>query len=184
MGTSVSQRSPNTGGWRAVSACYTAETIPVDRTATEIWRAAAKQDNSLTEQLGSRTVAACVDAAHRNPSLESATRTIEEVSRAKQNTVVGEFAKRMLMVKASGGAPADTPAAALFRQLTDYYVSRDIPGFVGADFRCKTVSELRHFKQQIADAVSAKVKAIERQERLSTTSWTDAYRVVLQKLQE
>src|SRR5215216_4472358 len=114
MGTSVNQPSPNTGGWRAVSACYSTENISVERTALEIWRAASKQDNTL----------------------------------------VGEFAKRMLMVKASGGAPGDTPIAALFRQLTDYYVSRDVPGFVGANFRCKTISELRHFKQQIADAVS------------------------------
>jgi hypothetical protein len=90
----------------------------------------------------------------------------------------------MLMVKASGGAPRDTPIAALFRQLTDYYVSRDIPGFVGANFRCKTVSELRHFKQQIADAVTAKVKAIERQEGLARTSWAEAHRIVLKKLQE
>jgi hypothetical protein len=184
MGTSVSQRSPNTGGWRAVSACYTGESIPIDRTAVEIWRAASKQDNSLIEQLGSSTVAACVDAANRSPTPESAAITIEEISRSKENTVVGEFAKRMLMVKASGGAPADTPVAALFRQLTDYYVSRDIPGFVGANFRCKTISELRHFKQKIADIVSAKVQAAEREGRLSGRSWAETYRVVLHKLQE
>lgn len=184
MGTSVSQRSPNTGGWRAVSACYTAESIPIDRTATEIWRAAAKQDDSLAQQLGSRTVTACVDAANARATQESAAKTIEEVSLSKQNNVVGEFAKRMLMVKASGGASEDTPTAALFRQLTDYYVSRDIPGFVGEHFRCKTISELRAFKQQVCDAVATKVKAIERQERLARRSWTDAYRIVLQKLQE
>jgi hypothetical protein len=184
MGTSVNQRSPNTGGWRAVSACYTAENISVERTALEIWRAASKQDNSLIEQLGSSTVAACVEAANERPTPETAARTIEEISRLKQNTVVGEFAKRMLMVKASGGAPGDTPIAALFRQLTDYYVSRDVPGFIGANFRCKTISELRHFKQQIADAVSAKVKAIDRQEGLSRRSWAEAHRVVLQRLQE
>ena len=184
MGTSVNQRSPNTAGWRAVSACYSAENVPLDRTALEIWRAASKQDSSLAEQLGSSTVAACVEAANQRPTPEAAARTIEEISRLKQNTVIGEFAKRMLMVKASGGAPRDTPIAALFRQLTDYYVSRDIPGFVGANFRCKTVSELRHFKQQIADAVSAKVKAIERQEGLSRTSWAEAHRIVLKKLQE
>jgi hypothetical protein len=184
MGTSVSQRSPNTGGWRAVSACYTSERIPVDRAAVEIWRAASKQDNSLIEQLGSQTVAAFVDAASRRPTPESAARTIEDISRSKQNTIVGEFAKRMLMVTANGGTPTDTPAAALFRQLTDYYVSRDIPGFVGPDFRCKTTSELRQFKKQIGDAVSAKVNAIERQQKLSASSWIKKYQVVLEKLQE
>ena len=184
MGTSVSQRSPNTGGWRTVSACYTAETIPVDRAAVEIWRAALRQDDSLVQQLGSPAVTACVDAANERPTSEAAARTIEKINLSKQNNVVGEFAKRMLLVKAGGGAREDTPTAVLFRQLTDYYVSRDIPGYVGADFRCKTVSELRQFKQQIGDAVAARVKTVERQERLSGKGWMEACQIVLQKLQE
>jgi hypothetical protein len=156
----------------------------VDRTAVEIWRAALRQDDSLLQQLGSPTVATCVDAANERPTPESAARTIEQISLSKQNNVVGEFAKRMLLVKASGGAHGDTPTAVLFRQLTDYYVSRDIAGYVGADFRCKTVSELRNFKQQLGDTVAAKVKTVERQEQLSGRGWMETCRIVLQKLQE
>src|SRR5437763_9858401 len=114
MGTSVNQRSPNTTGWRAVSACYTGEAVSVDRTATEIWRAATKQSDVLSEQLGSGVVAVCVEAANAGATLEAAARTIDQVNLEKQNNVVGEFAKRMLMTKAAGGAPGDTPTAALF----------------------------------------------------------------------
>ena len=184
MGTSVSQRSPNTPGWRVVSACYTTNAVPVDRTAVEIWRAATKQDQSLLQQLGSETVETCINAANQRVNAESAARTIQDLSLSKQNTVIGEFAKRTLILKTNGGAQEDTPIAALFRQLTDYYVSRDIAGYIGANFRCKTLSELRAFKQQLGNAVAAKVKTLEQQERLSQRDWREAYQVILKKLQE
>ena len=98
--------------------------------------------------------------------------------------MIGEFAKRILTLKANGGAQQDTPIAALFRQLTDYYVSRDIAGYVGPNFRCKTVSEVRAFKQQLGDAVATKVQALERREGLSRRNWHDTYQVILKKLQE
>ncbi len=184
MGTSVSQRSPNTPGWRVVSACYSSDTVPVDRAIVEIWRAAAKQDQSLLQQLGSSTVETCVNAANRRVDAELAARTVHELSASKQNTVIGEFAKRMLALKSNGGAQGDTPTAALFRQLTDYYVSRNIAGYVGGNFRCKTLSELRAFKQELGDAAAAKVKRLEQAERLSQRDWGDAYRMILKKLQE
>lgn len=184
MGTSVSQRSPNTGGWRAVAACYATEHISVERTVTEIWRAAFKQDSSLSEQLGSAPVAACIEAARRSLPSEEAGRTIEQINRAKQNNVVGEFAKRMLMLKANGGAKDETPTAVLFRQLTDYYVSRDIPGYLGEKFRCKDISQLRAFKERLAEIVAAKVQAVERREQLLEKPWHESYRIILQRLQE
>ena len=101
MGTSVSQRSPNTPGWRVVSACYTSDTVPVDRAVVEIWRAAIKQDQSLLQQLGSATVEACVSAANQGVDSQIAGRTIQELSVAKGNTVIGEFAKRMRCARAS-----------------------------------------------------------------------------------
>jgi len=184
MGTSVSQRSPNTPGWRVVSACYTSDTVPVDRAVVEIWRAATKQDQSLLQQLDSATVETCVSAANQRVDSRRAAQTIGELSVSKNNTVIGEFAKRMLALKSNGGAQEDTPTAALFRQLTDYYVSRDIAGYLGDNFRCKTLSELRAFKQQIGDAVAAKVKTLEIAEGLSQRNWGDAYRIILKKLQE
>lgn len=183
MGTSVSHRSPDTTGWKAVAACYKFANIPPERTATEIWRAASR-DHALTEQLASPSVAACVERGLATADRAEASRSIRELSLAKENTIVGEFAKRALLVKSAGGHPNESHATVLFRQLTDYYVARDIAGYVGANYRCKTVSELRSFKKSISDLVAKKVQTIERQERLENRSWTQAYPVILRRLQQ
>lgn len=184
MGTSVSHRSPQTVGWKAVSACYSNADVPIDRTASEIWRAASRQDDNLQKQLGSRVVVECIDAASESLSREAVARRVAEISATKENSVVGEFAKRAFLLKAAGAYQGDTPAAALFRQLTDYYISRDIPGYVGPDYRCKTVADLRELKRSVGDAVARKVNAIERQLGLSGKPWAEVYPAILQRLQQ
>src|SRR5690349_2775305 len=184
MGTSVSQRSPNTSGWRAVSTCYTHDAIPIDRTATEVWRAAAKQDSNILKQLGSAVVAECVSGASQSLKPKELAEKIQKCNSLKQNTVVGEFAKRALMIKAGGGYKSESSTSVLFRQLTNYLVSRDVSGYVGSDYRCKTVGELRAFKEAIGDAVAKKIQTIERQLSLtSKKTWKEVYPVVLERLQ-
>src|SRR5437899_1961787 len=117
MGTSVSQSSPPTIGWKSVSACYSSSDVPLDRTATEIWRAAFQQDESLQAQLGSQVVVECIKAAGESLSREEVERRIQELRTAKQNSVIGEFAKQVFLLKASGAHETETPAAVLFRQL-------------------------------------------------------------------
>jgi len=184
MGTSVSQSSPKTGGWRAVSSCYTASNASAERTATEVWRAASHQDNSVFEQLGTGAVAECLKAAQGRLNKDAAADKIVQIGNLKQNTVVGEFAKRALMIKAAGGYEGETAASVLFRQLTDYFISRDVSGYVGPAYRCKTIAELRALKEQVGDAVARKVRAAERSENLGSKSWSEAYPVLLKKLQQ
>jgi hypothetical protein len=181
MGTSVNQASPKTSGWKAVSICYTHE-IPIDRTVTEIWRAASKQDNSLFEQLGSRLVSECVKASYQDLNQRSLATTIQQLNALKQNSVIGEFAKRALTIRALAAPRQESVATILFRQLTGYFISRDIPGFVGPGYRCKTVAEVTRFKDQLANAVAAKVGQIERRENLSSKPWNEAYRIILENL--
>ena len=183
MGTSVNQASPKTSGWRAVSVCYVQE-IPIERTVTEIWRAASKQDNSLFEQLGSRLVSECVKASSQDLNQRSLAATIQQLNTLKQNSLVGEFAKRALAIRALVGSTQESLATILFRQLTSYFISRDIPGFVGPGYRCKTTAEVTKFKDQLTKAVAAKVGQIERRENLSSKPWNEAYRIILENLRQ
>ena len=105
MGTSVSHRSPDTG-WEGGGGVFThMRTSRPNGQATKIWRAATKGDASLAEQLGSQTVAACIDATRQAADLNAAAQSIRELNLTKENTIVGEFAKRAMMIKASGGHP-------------------------------------------------------------------------------
>ncbi|MBA2272210.1 MAG: hypothetical protein H0W20_16695 [Chthoniobacterales bacterium] len=149
----------------------------------EIWRAATK-DSALIDQLSSPAVAACVARGFAVAAQPETARAVRELSLTQRNTIVGEFAKRAMLVKSAGGHPNESHATVLFRQLTDYYVARDIAGYVGANFRCKTLSELRSFKRSISDSVAKKVQTIERQERLEGRNWTEAYPVILRRLQQ
>jgi hypothetical protein len=123
-------------------------------------------------------------AASESLSHEDFQRRANELRTSKQNSVVGEFAKQAFLLKASGAYQSDSPVAVLFRQLTNYYVSRDIPGYVGPRYRCETIAQAREFKKNIADFVATKVNAVERQLRLSGKPWSAVYPVILQRLRE
>jgi hypothetical protein len=168
MGTSVNQRSPNTGGWKSAAACYANEATSIDRTALEIWRAVSTQDDSIPDQLGSDVVRKCAETAAKNLDPQQAVVEIERLSATGDNNLIGEFAKRALLIKTGGGHAQESFASAVFRQITDYLVSRDISGYVGARYRCKTVA--------------AKVQAIEQRQQLTSQDWNQTYQVLLQQL--
>jgi hypothetical protein len=182
MGTSVNQRSPNTGGWRSVAACYTNETVSLDRTALEIWRAASTQDDEISTQLASPIVAQCAAAANRGLSEAQAVAEAEQLSSLKQNNLVTEFAKQALLIKAAGGYADESFTSVLFRQITNYLVSRDISAYVGPNSRCKTAHEARELKSRIAEVVARKVRDIERREQLEGRSWPEVCRSIFRQV--
>jgi hypothetical protein len=150
----------------------------------EVWRAALKQDTSLLDQLGSTPVVECILAASQPLTKEGTLHKLEQLASLKGNSVVAEFAQRALLIKASGGYAAETPASVLFRQLTDYLVSRDIAGYVGRDFRCKTVAEVRALKEQIGEVIARKIQAVESQQALASKPWAEACPIILRHLQQ
>ena len=182
MGTSVNQRSPNTGGWRSVATCYTNENVSLERTASEIWRAAATQDNEISNQLGSEVVTKCAAAATRGFSEAEALAEVERLSALKQNNLIGEFAKRALLIKAAGGHRDESFTAVLFRQITNYLVSRDISGYVGPNSRCRTAADARAFKLQLADVVARKISEIERRGDFQSLSWPEVCQSVYRQV--
>jgi hypothetical protein len=181
MGTSVNQGSPKTAGWTSVSRCYTDPRVPVAQTTAEIWRAAINQGPSLTSQLNSKLVEHCLEIGKSKPARSEIMAQVKSLNNLKDNTIVGEFAKRALISTAIGGYN-ESVATNLFKQLTDYYVARDIPGYVGSDYRCKTVSELRDFKSQLTSSVSAKVKTLEQKAIASKQNWSQTVTTILEGL--
>lgn len=183
MGTSVSQPSPRTAGWNAVAACYSDPAVPVERAATEIWRAAVKQDTTIPDQLLSPLVDACLAISEKASTPIEAAQAIHVAGRANNNSLIGELAKRAAIAKAAGGFRNESATAVLFRHITDYLVSRDIAGYVGPAYRCKNIQDIRTFKRSIADVVSARVSQIEHDKR-SGRDWTTSSVAILNHLQK
>ena len=160
MGTSVSQPSPKTAGWNSVATCYRDAAVPDERVATEIWRAAIKQDSAIYEQLISPTVEACLTISDKALTPADTVKAIQRVRGGKGNTLLGELAKRVAIVKAGGGFPKESAAAVLFRQITDYLVSRDIAGYIGPSYRFKNIADIRAFKQKVGNVVAEKISQV------------------------
>src|SRR5262249_58664742 len=117
-----SKRWPNTGGWRLVAGCYTKEITTIERTAQEIGRAAATQDDSIRDQLGSELVTKCAETAAKNLGQHQAIAEVERVSSTSDNNLIGEFAKRAILVKAAGGYREGRFIHALFPHITHFFV--------------------------------------------------------------
>ena len=181
MGTSINQASPNTPGWKAVARCYTDAQIPINQTSAEIWRAAVTESPSLKQQLSSAVVEKCLEIASRRPSKDQALSEVKRLNQLKENSIIGELAKRAVIASSVGNF-RESPAAALFRQLTDYFVSRDIPGYVGERFRCKNISDLRAFKSALARSVVEKVSRIETATSQQNPTWAQKLSAIVEGL--
>ena len=77
------------------------------------------------------------------------------------NSVVVEFAKRATPLAFATRDPAHFFwRTNLFSQLTDYFVSRDAPGYVGPNGRFETVTELAAFKRTLKQHVATAIRSI------------------------
>jgi hypothetical protein len=176
MGTSINHASPDVTIWNVVAACYD-KNIPLEQTATVLWRAVTTQNDILVRQLKSETVAALVQQ-----EVVQDRKLRQTVGLPKENTIASELVKRSVQIRTAGGYKADSSLAGVFRQLTDYFVARDISGHVGARHRCKTFVEVRTFKQQLGDVIAAKVRRAEVEYNLSSRGWSESVGIVLKFL--
>jgi len=182
MGTSVNQPSKPTANWNAVAHCYRDPRIPIDQTTIAIWRAATSAGSTIGEQMHSNVIESCLSTAEKRPTREAALQEINHLNTLNQNSIVAEFAKRTLLISSVSKEPI-SPLSTFFRQVTEYLVSRDLPGFVGPEYRCKTVSEIREFKGKIATSVAEKVQRIE-SNLSSKQAWPEKVKAVIEKLQK
>ena len=150
MGTSSSYPSPQTINWKAVSAGYKRSDVPIRRLISEIWRACEAQENPLSNLIKSDVLFKCQEVIRHSDNSTTALKNFtKEVIRSKQNSVIAELAKRALVVAMKSEDPPKMWRASLFSEITSYLVSRDVSGYVGRDYRNKTIEELRRFKEEI-----------------------------------
>lgn len=160
MGTSVSQRSPKTTNWGVVDVGYSTEQMPIERLATELWRAATNQGpTDLAVGLASSVVSECLYVALQASSREEAAiSTGRAVALSGQASLAADIAQRAA-VRSVGmeGDRAMNFARALFSEAGNYLVSRDLPGFIGPAGRAKTVSEAIRLKGEIRAQIDSVV---------------------------
>lgn len=174
MGTSINQRSPSTQNWRAATTAYTNEAVPIERAVQEIWRAATNQPTGdLARDLAAPIVAECLKIALTAPSREEAAISASRaVASSGQASLAADIAQRAVVQSfRSPGDRATAFATALFAEAGNYLVSRDLPGYVGAGGRARTVSESIAFKSQIREQIASHVSAVPRPSRLTGDAW-------------
>lgn len=163
MGTSVSQPSPRKSNWKRVFVCYESNNLPEDRVVNEIWRASENPEQGgqpLSNDMKSVAAYACYQAVTTSKTAQEAMQKFTEAVRAtKSNSIVAEFAKRAIArsfqtQSTQGTSPSQLWASNFFREVTNYIVSRDASGFVGKDYRNKSVKELIEFKQNLGEHVT------------------------------
>lgn len=179
MGTSVSQGSPRTVPWSAVSAAYRSSNVSIERVITEVWRAAKSAEDSNWESLlGAPAVTICLRTAVTSTTpldaLHTATR---QISQERVSSLAADIAKRAIVKCFSHTDRASGFAQELFVETTNYLVSRDLSSSVSPSARNTSVSQAIAFKEEIARRVLSTVR-----EAGSPTVEPDAWRAFLRRV--
>ena len=143
MGTSSSQRSPNTPNWQLANAVLGRGDVSLQRQSEEMWRAAAAdREGRLAGELGGEVLAAAgsIAAAARSPQ-EAAALFHRQVQAQKSAGIVVDIGRRALIRAVAQGSGAAGYAAELFSEAASYYSSRDLPSYVGAPGRVESTSD-------------------------------------------
>lgn len=155
MGTSVSHGSPRTSNWKPVLACYTNDSFSKERVINEVWRASENEGTPISSLMKSDTIFECYNAVSNSQNYREALQKFNDIILStKQNTIVAEFAKRVIPTAYQSEKPSQQWKNSFFAELTNYVVSRDASGFVGENFRNKSVTDLIAFKKSLSKKVN------------------------------
>ncbi len=170
MGTSINSSSPDTTVWNVVAACYDKD-IPLDRTSIYLWRAITANNAPLVAQLTSDLAVSYVLGRPGHPGERG----------RPHNSIAAELVRRGVQITRARG-PDQSMLGSVFRQLTDYFVARDIAGHVGPTHRCKTFGEVTLFKRNLGSLIEAKVARIAQKHRLTPERWSESVHIILKSL--
>ncbi len=173
MGTSVSQRSPDTLNWTIVSSIYDSDAMPVERVSQEVWRAACNQpEGNLAEDLKTPFVRACFQVARDAPTVQDAISSVRMTAVAMQEaSLATSIAQRAVTAAVLNNQDRTRDfVTTLFYETSNYLVSRDLPGHLGRSERTKDVAHLAKFKDQICSAASRATQAVEISKDVSNTA--------------
>jgi hypothetical protein len=171
MGTSSNHGSPKTPNWKAVSFEYKYSDISYKRIVSDVWAAAENQPKPLSDFMKNDVIFRCQEVIRRSENIHQAYQNVEnELLSSKQNSIIAEFAKRAIPVAFKSKEHTQEWRSVFFSEVTNYLVSRDLPGYVGKQYRNKTIEDMMKFKEQIkktAYEIAKKVK----QEPSSVEQW-------------
>src|SRR5258708_20691785 len=154
MGTSISQASPRNTNWKPVLAGYSSDNVHESRLINEIWRASEKE--SISESIKSNAVYSCFEAVRSSKTFQEALQKANlSIRESKNNSLIAEFAKRVIPLAFQSNKPLDQWAGKFFCEVTNYIISRDSSGFVGDMYRNKSVKELINFKKSVVKRVDS-----------------------------
>lgn len=188
MGTSVSQRSPDTLNWTIVSSVYDSDSMPVERVAHEVWRAACNQpEGNLADDLKTPFVRTCFQVARNAPTVQEAISSVRRAAVAMQEaSLATSIAQRAVTAAVLNNKDRSRDfVTTLFYEASNYLVSRDLPGHLGRSERTKNVAQLTKFKEQICSVASSATRTIEISKDVSSTarSWNNLVNGIVGRLQ-
>lgn len=183
MGTSVNQSSPKSLSWRAAQSGYRDASVPVERLAVEVWRAATNQPEGNLADLLARPIIVTLGRliSEAKSSVEFARRSSLAVAESKQASLGVDIARRAAMQSVGSPNPFKTFSERLFSEATAYLVARDLPGYVGAG-RARDVAESLSLASSVARHVAEITSRIEVPIRLTSGSWAEHVRIVVDSL--
>lgn len=155
MGTSRNDRSPNIPTWRPVASILGRPEVSPDRQSQEIWRAAfGERGERLIADFCRPAMVDLLRVAASNPAPATAMEKFDHVVHERADAgVVLDFARRALIRSSATQGGITGFVSELFGEVSGYYVSRDLPSFVGASDRISNVSRAIELKSTIKQIV-------------------------------
>jgi len=160
MGTSISHRSPNTLPWRTVWSGYTNGSFSSDKISNEVWRAITNSsDYKIGEVLKSDFIYSMSRIASKTNNLSEAIGLATKyIITNKCNSILAEIAKRALIKSFIRGGKGETFKEQVFAETANYYISRDLSGFLNKSYRNKTIKDMIAFKNELIQITQRKAK--------------------------
>jgi hypothetical protein len=182
VGTSTSHASPAGLNWQATQTAYLSKDVPVERFVGEVWRACQGEDEHMSSLLESSLIFECYETVRTSTGLEPAMEAMSrQIAKSKQSTIVSDLARRATVLAFGTPTPEAEWRVALFTQVTDYLISRDLPGFVGSRYRNRSVEEAIGFKDEAIRRVRERVQVVPLRPR-SAQEWRAYVRDVMRSL--
>jgi hypothetical protein len=163
MGTSTNQRSPDVPSWRIVQRVLGSHDVPVGTQFRELWKAVvAERKEPLLKQLGGPLMAEAYSLAGSQEPVTHVLGRFDSLARSSSEfgleIDLGREALARSLITGSGSTGF---VKALFSEVLSYYVSRDLPSYVGAPGRVATTSEAIKLKSALARSAEDAVGRLE-----------------------
>ncbi|MFX1446426.1 MAG: hypothetical protein ACFFHV_23785 [Promethearchaeota archaeon] len=159
MGTSKSQGSPSTPPWNAVKKAYQKPDIDNNRISQLLWRAGSSEPSTnLIALLGQPVAFSCLNIILKSEDIFSASHeATRNISRDKHAGITAEIARRAIISSFETPEKTKNYIASLFKEATNYLISRDLSTLVGTSPRLEELKNTTKIKMDILEITQNKV---------------------------